>query len=284
MRLANHKGRLMLAIDERFVDVALASDGRFDPDPQTIYDRWDEFRAWARQATLPSGESLRHDELGPPVPRPRQVFAVALNYPEHAAEGGFTAPDEPLIFTKFPACLTGPDVEVKLPTACVDFEVELVCVIGRAGDHVQESDAWDHVAGLTVGQDLSARDVQLRGPAPQYSLGKSFPGFGPTGPWVVTLDEPGVTAELELESVLDGERMQHDTTASMIFSVPVLIAYISAICPVLPGDLIFTGTPSGVGFKRDPPRYLRPGDVLVSRIAGIGEITQRLIGSGRGSE
>jgi 2-keto-4-pentenoate hydratase/2-oxohepta-3-ene-1,7-dioic acid hydratase in catechol pathway len=95
---------------------------------------------------------------------------------------------------------------------------------------------------------------------------------------VVTLDEPGVTAELELESILDGERMQHDTTASMIFSVPVLIAYISAICPVLPGDLIFTGTPSGVGFKRDPPRYLRPGDVLVSRIAGIGEITQRLTG------
>lgn len=230
MRLANHKGRLLVAIEERFVDVALASDGRFAPDPQAIYDRWDEFRDWAGQATLPSGESPPHDELGPPVPRPRQVFAVALNYPEHAAEGGFTAPDEPLIFTKFPACLTGPAAAVKLPTPCVDFEVELVCVIGRGGDHVQESDAWEHVAGLTVGQDLSARDVQLRGPAPQYSLGKSFAGFGPIGPWVVTLDEPAVNGELELESILDGERMQHDTTASMIFSVPVLIAYISAIC------------------------------------------------------
>jgi len=266
----------MLAIDEHFVDVALASDGRFGPDPQEIYDRWDEFRDWARQAGLPAGENLPPDELGPPVPRPRQVFAVALNYLEHAAEGGFTPPEEPLIFTKFPACLTGPAVEVKLPTACVDFEVELVCVIGRAGEHVQEPDAWDHVAGLTIGQDLSARDVQLRGPAPQYSLGKSFPGFCPIGPWLVTLDEPGVSGELQLESILNGELMQHDTTASMIFSVPVLIAYISAICPVLPGDLIFTGTPSGVGFKRDPPRYLRAGDVLVSRISGIGEITQRL--------
>ncbi len=284
MRLANHNGRLMLALEERFVDVALASDGRFDSDPQAIYDRWDEFCEWAGRAALPSGDSLPEDELGPPVPRPRQVFAVALNYLEHAAEGGFTAPDEPLIFTKFPTCLTGPVAEVALPTACVDFEVELVCVVGRRGDHVRESDAWDHVAGLTIGQDLSARDVQLRGPAPQYSLGKSFTGFGPTGPWVVTLDEPGVAGDLELESILDGERMQYDTTASMIFSVPVLIAYISAICPVLPGDLIFTGTPSGVGFKRDPPRYLRAGDVLVSRISGIGEMTQRLTGGPAAAE
>ena len=276
MRLANHNGRLALAAPGgEFVDVAAASDGRFGPDPQTVYELWDAFGEWVATAELPAGAELPVAELGAPVPSPRQVFAVALNYPEHAAEGGFSAPEEPLIFTKFSTCLTGPVTEVSLPTPRVDFEAELVCVIGRRAERVQEAAAWDHVAGLMVGQDLSARDVQLRGPAPQYSLGKSFPGFGPTGPWVVSTDEPGVTGELELESLLGGERMQHDTTASMIFPIPVLIAYISAICPLLPGDLIFTGTPSGVGFKRDPPRYLKAGDTLVSRISRLGEITQR---------
>jgi len=276
VRLANRSGRLMLATSDEFVDVATASNGRFGPDPQSVYETWDRFCDWAASAKLPAGDELALEALGPPVPQPRQVFAVALNYIEHAVEGGFTPPDEPLIFTKFPTCLTGPVAEVALPTAQVDFEAELVCVIGRVAEHVDEADAWAHVAGLTVGQDLSARDVQLRGPAPQYSLGKSFRGFGPTGPWVVSTDEHGLTGELEIESVLNGERMQHDTTASMIFSIPVLIAYISAICPLLPGDLIFTGTPSGVGFKRSPPRYLEAGDTLVSRISHIGEITQRL--------
>jgi 2-keto-4-pentenoate hydratase/2-oxohepta-3-ene-1,7-dioic acid hydratase in catechol pathway len=277
MRLANHDGRLMVArAGDSFVDVEAASDGRFGSDPQAVYEHWDAFGRWLEAAELPAGEQLVPEALGPPVPRPRQVFAVALNYPEHAAEGGFTAPEQPLIFTKFPTCIAGPVVDVALPGDRVDYEAELVCVIGRRADHVAEPDAWNHVAGLTAGQDLSARDVQMRGPAPQYSLGKSFPGFGPTGPWVVSTDEPGVTGALEVASLLNGEQMQHDTTASMIFSIPVLIAYISAICPLLPGDLIFTGTPSGVGFKRDPPRYLKPGDVLVTRISGIGEITQRL--------
>jgi 2-keto-4-pentenoate hydratase/2-oxohepta-3-ene-1,7-dioic acid hydratase in catechol pathway len=274
VRLANHRGRLALAAAGEFVDVATASGGRFGPDPQSVYEVWGEFREWAAATELPAGEPLALEELGPPVPTPRQVFAIALNYVEHAAEGGFVPPDEPLIFTKFQACLAGPVTDVALPTPCVDFEVELVCAIGARAERVSEADAWGHVAGLMVGQDLSARDVQLRGPAPQYSLGKSYPGFGPTGPWLVSTDEPGVTGELEIESILAGERMQHDTTTSMIFPIPVLIAYISAICPLLPGDLIFTGTPSGVGFKREPPRYLKAGDTLVSRISGIGEITQ----------
>jgi 2-keto-4-pentenoate hydratase/2-oxohepta-3-ene-1,7-dioic acid hydratase in catechol pathway len=275
VRLANHNERLVIDVGGGFVDVAKASGERFGPDPQSVYEVWEEFRAWAAGVELPPGAELAPDELGPPVPRPRQVFAVALNYPEHAAEGGFTPPEEPLIFTKFQTCLAGPVTQVALPTPCVDFEAELVCVIGVRAEQVDEDRAWDHVAGLTVGQDLSARDVQLRGPAPQYSLGKSFPGFGPTGPWVVTPDEPGITGELTIETVLAGERMQNDTTASMIFSIPVLIAYLSAVCPLMPGDLIFTGTPSGVGFKREPPRYLRAGDTLVSAISGIGELTQR---------
>jgi 2-keto-4-pentenoate hydratase/2-oxohepta-3-ene-1,7-dioic acid hydratase in catechol pathway len=277
VRLANHNGRLAVAEDGEFVDVALASEGRFGPDPQAIYDVWHEFRSWVAGAELGTGEAIDPAQLGPPVPRPRQVFAVALNYPEHAAEGGFTPPEQPLVFTKFPTCLVGPLADVVLPTRYTDFEVELVCAIGLRAENVVEGEAWQHVAGLTIGQDLTARDVQNRGPAPQFCLGKSFPGFGPTGPWLVTADEPGIRGELKIESRLGGELMQRDSTAAMLFPISTLIAYISAICPLLPGDLLFTGTPSGVGFKREPPRYLRSGDVLVSAIAGIGEIVQRFV-------
>jgi 2-keto-4-pentenoate hydratase/2-oxohepta-3-ene-1,7-dioic acid hydratase in catechol pathway len=274
MRLANQDGRLLISEDGvGFVDVHETSEDRFGPDPQSVYDRWSEFLDWSGSASIGAGTPIDVGRLGPPVPAPRQVFAVALNYPEHAAEGGFAKPEAPLIFTKFPTCLIGPKASVTLATPFVDWEVELVAVIGQRAASVSEADAWQHIAGVTVGQDLSARDVQRRGPAPQYSLGKSFPGFGPTGPWVVTTDEPGITGELELECLLGGEHVQRESTRAMIFSVPELIAYISAICPLLPGDLLFTGTPSGVGSRREPPVYLRAGDELVSRISGVGELT-----------
>jgi 2-keto-4-pentenoate hydratase/2-oxohepta-3-ene-1,7-dioic acid hydratase in catechol pathway len=274
VRIANLAGRLIVDNGSGFVDAHDASDRRFAADPQAVYGRWGEFFDWAAGASLGAGVEIELDRLGPPVPRPRQVFAVALNYAEHAAEGGFSKPDRPLIFTKFPSCLAGPVVDVALATPFVDWEVELVAVIGHRAERIAAAEAWDHVAGLMIGQDLSARDVQQAGPAPQYSLGKSFPAFGPTGPWVVTTDAPGLTGELELECRRNGERVQHDLTSSMIFSVSELIAYISAVCPLLPGDLLFTGTPSGVGSRRDPPIYLQAGDELVSRITGIGEIRQ----------
>src|SRR5436190_3194051 len=273
MRVANVSGRLAADTGSGFADVERASAGRFGPSPQAVYDDWGAFCEWARRASLRGNGVPDPALLGPPVPQPRQVFAVALNYPEHAAEGGFTPPNTPLIFTKYPTCLTGPHAEVDLPTPMVDWEVELVAVIGTQGAHIAEADAWACVAGVTVGQDLSARDVQRRGPAPQFSLGKSFPGFGPVGPWVVTTDELG-PRDVQLECVLNGETVQSETSSEMIFPVPQLIAYISAITPMLPGDLLFTGTPSGVGARRDPPRFLRAGDQLASRIEGIGEIFQ----------
>jgi 2,4-didehydro-3-deoxy-L-rhamnonate hydrolase len=273
MRLANVNGRLLADAGNGFGDVEQASEGRFGPFPRAVYDDWEAFTDWADGASLAGDAELDPATLGPPVPEPRQVFAVALNYPEHAAEGGFTAPETPLIFTKYPTCLAGARADVGLPTPMVDWEVELVAVIAKAGARVSENDAWSHVAGVTVGQDLSARDVQRRGPAPQFSLGKSFPGFGPIGPWVVSTDEFGAR-DVQLECLLNGETVQSETSAEMIFSVPQLIAYISAITPLLPGDLLFTGTPSGVGARRDPPRFLRDGDELVSRIEGVGEIFQ----------
>jgi 2,4-didehydro-3-deoxy-L-rhamnonate hydrolase len=273
MRLANLNGRLVADTGDGFADVERASDGLFSSSAQAVYDNWKAFCEWAGGAALEGERELDPAALGPPVPQPRQVFAVALNYPEHAAEGGFTAPETPLIFTKYPTCLAGARADVALPTPMVDWEVELVAVIGNGGAYIAEADAWSHVAGVTVGQDLSARDVQRRGPAPQFSLGKSFPGFGPIGPWVVSTDEFG-PADVKLECLLNGEPVQSEMTAAMIFSIPQLIAYISAITQLLPGDLLFTGTPSGVGARREPPRFLQAGDELVSRIEGVGEILQ----------
>lgn len=274
MRLASLGGRLMLATaNGGFVDLALASEGRFAPDPQAIYGRWEEFLTWSAGTSLGEGTELGPEALDPPVPRPRQVFAVALNYREHAAEGGSDPPKVPQVFTKFPSCLAGPHTTVTLPGGCVDWEAELVVVLGQSAHRVASAQAWEYVAGVMVGQDLSARDVQRSGPTPQFSLGKSFPGFGPTGPWLVTLAQYG-EQDAEIECRRNGERVQRASTGDMIFSVPDLIAHISAVTPMLPGDLLFTGTPSGVGAHRKPPVFLRDGDVLRTRIARIGEIQQ----------
>jgi 2-keto-4-pentenoate hydratase/2-oxohepta-3-ene-1,7-dioic acid hydratase in catechol pathway len=160
-----------------------------------------------------------------------------------------------------------------LPSDSVDWEVELVVVIGASAHRVGAGDAWSVVAGLTAGQDLSDRQVQLRPPMPQFSLGKSFPGFGPTGPWLVTTDELDDPDDLALSCSIDGEVMQSSRTSDLIFSVPRLIDALSHITPLLPGDLIFTGTPSGVGVARKPQRFLTAGSVLETRIEGIGTMT-----------
>ncbi len=274
MRLATMDGRLVVVRAGAAIDVARASGGRFGSDPMAVFERWPEFCGWSPPADV-TGEPVEPHRLGPPVPRPRQVFAVALNYPPHAAEAGYRAPDDPLVFTKFPSCLTGPDATVELPGDRVDWEVELVAVVGTGGRRIAEDRAWHHVAGLTVGQDLSERHVQALGTPPQFSLAKSFPGFGPTGPALVTVDELTDADDLEITAELNGATVQHARTKDMIFPVPELVARISAICPLLPGDLVFTGTPAGVGNRMTPPRYLAPGDELVSRIDGVGEIRTR---------
>jgi 2-keto-4-pentenoate hydratase/2-oxohepta-3-ene-1,7-dioic acid hydratase in catechol pathway len=208
---------------------------------------------------------------------PRQTFGVGLNYRDHAAESGLAEPEVPLVFTKFPTSITGPRATVTLPSAYVDWEAELVAVIGARAQHVKSADAWSHVAGLTVGQDLSERRVQLAGPAPQFSLGKSYPGFGPIGPAIVTLDEITAVDNLEISCLLDDEVLQKGRTSDLIFSIPELVEHISAICPMLPGDLIFTGTPAGVGGARTPNRFLTPGSVLITAIEGIGELRNPLV-------
>jgi 2-keto-4-pentenoate hydratase/2-oxohepta-3-ene-1,7-dioic acid hydratase in catechol pathway len=275
MRVANLDNRLALLIDGSALDVERASDGRFGSDPQAVYEQWDAFTEWAAGADLDGAEPFEAGRLGAPVPRPRQVFALGLNYAGHAREAGRELPPMPLTFTKFPSCIVGPSATVEVASERLDWEVELVAVIGRRAHRVCAEAAWQHVAGVTVGQDLTARDVQMIGSPPQFSLAKSFPGFGPTGPWLTLLDELPDRDDLAIGCSVNGEPVQSDRTSSMQFSVPETIARLSAICPLLPGDLIFTGTPAGVGNRMDPPRYLRPGDELFSEIEGVGAITTR---------
>ena len=205
------------------------------------------------------------------------MFAIGLNYRAHAAEGAFSAPDEPTVFPKWPACIVGQRHDVVIPVETVDFEVELVAAIARPTWKVKAASAWSHVAGFTIGQDVSDRTLQRMGPSPQWGLAKSYAGFGPTGPWLVTLDEFDDPSDLAISDRLGDTTLQGDRTSSLIFDVPFIIEYISNILPMYPGDLIFTGTPAGVGYARNPPLWLKPGDELVSEIEGIGQLVTRFI-------
>jgi 2-keto-4-pentenoate hydratase/2-oxohepta-3-ene-1,7-dioic acid hydratase in catechol pathway len=287
MRIASLSGRLVLitsgtasantSAEHRAVDVATVSDGLFGPDAQAVYERWADFRAWVAESALPEGTGFDVADLGAPAPAPRQLLAAGLNYRGHAAESGLAVPEGlPPIFTKFASSITGPVTTVRLPEdGHTDWEIELVVVVGKTARNVAEKDAWDHVAGLTVGQDISERIIQMAGPAPQFSLGKSLPGFAPMGPWLVTPDEFGDPDDVGLRTTINGEEVQKARTSDLIFPVPVLVSRLSALLPLLPGDVIFTGTPAGVGLGRDPQRWLADGDELISTIEGIGELRQR---------
>lgn len=263
----------------RGIDVAAASEGRFSSDIVSLYPVWDDFRDWESAVAKNAGEPIDPALLGNPAPRPSQLFAIGLNYAEHAQEANLVSERGlvPPTFTKYQSCLSGPFDPVPLVGATVDWEVELVAVIGSGGSHIHQSDAWYHIAGVAVGQDYSERTVQFVGAAPQFSLGKSYTGFGPIGPWLVTPDELANRDDLELICEINGEQVQKGRTSEMIWSIPELIATLSSICPLSPGDVVFTGTPSGVGVGRTPPRYLSPGDTVVSRIEGVGVIKQLCI-------
>ncbi len=275
MKLSHIDGRAALVLGDQIADVATASDGRFGPDPMALYDQWDEFRDFAATVTTTTGR-LVEAALRNPVPRPRQVFAIGLNYRSHAEEAGVALPEVPAVFTKFPASLAGPFDDIAVAGPSVDWEVELVVVISRTTDRVTTSDAWSHVAGVTIGQDISDRHLQFAAGA-QFSLGKSRRGYGPIGPWVVTPDELNNPDDLALGCSVNGDKVQDARTTDLVFDVPNLIAELSGVLPLLPGDVIFTGTPAGVGVTRKPPRFLQPGDILETWIEGIGTIRNHIV-------
>ena len=278
MRIGVIGGRaLLLEGDDRGVDLATASQGALPSDPQAVFDHWRDVTDWVASSPQLDFQPIDPARLELPTPRPRQVFAIGANYRAHAAEAGVAPPEQPVIFTKFPSCLTGPNDSVVVDSAKVDWEAELVVVMGREARDVSRADAWSYVAGLTVGQDISERAIQRLGPMPQFCIAKSLPGFGPVGPVVASIDEFSNPDDLALGCAVNGETMQASRTSDFIFSVGELVEYISKLCTLYPGDLIFTGTPEGVGATRKPPRFLAPGDVLTTWIEGVGHLRNPMI-------
>jgi 2-keto-4-pentenoate hydratase/2-oxohepta-3-ene-1,7-dioic acid hydratase in catechol pathway len=234
----------------------------------------------ARQA-MAKGQPMPLEglQLVPPVPFPDKVICIGLNYADHAKETGQPLPSEPVVFCKFPTTVRAQGDPIVIPKASaqVDYEAELVVVLGQGGRHIPEAEARRHVAAYCCGNDVSARDWQIGKTGGQWLLGKSFDSFAPFGPALVTADEVPDPGNLKIQLRLNGQTMQDSSTAQLIFSVDKLIAYLSTVCTLAPGDLIFTGTPPGVGMARKPPVFLKPGDVTEVEIAGLGVLRNALL-------
>lgn len=215
----------------------------------------------------------------PPIPDPNKIICIGLNYRDHALEQGAAVPKEPVVFSKFATTLIGHEHAIELPPASseVDYEAELVVVIGKRGRRIKEADAMEYVAGYMVGHDVSARDWQKKKEGKQWLLGKSFDTFAPTGPWLVTADDVKDPHQLDISLRLNDQVMQESNTSQLIFSIPALLAYITQVFTVEPGDLLFTGTPSGVGFARTPPLFLKAGDVVEVEIQGLGTLRNPVV-------
>lgn len=277
-RLLNVEGRAALEHDGHWFDLAALSGDDSLADPMLAVARHAELHELT--GALPGRAAdgrVDPARLGPCVPHPSKVFGIGLNYRSHALESGMEIPPAPLTFTKFPSCLVGPAAEVVLSGPTVDWEVELVVAIGTGGRDIPREVAWAHVAGLTLGQDISDRMVQLTGTPPQFSLGKSYDTYGPIGPALVSVDSFDDPDDIGLWCDVAGERMQGARTNDLIFDVPALIAYLSTICTLVPGDLIFTGTPAGVGGARG--RFLADGELLESGAEVIGRLANRCVGA-----
>ncbi len=238
-------------------------------------------------ATLAKLAKLKVDKLplvrgnpriGCPVSQVGKMVAIGLNYSDHAAEAGMAAPKEPIVFLKATTCIQGPNDPVMLPKGSMktDWEVELGIVIGTKAQHVTKKDALNHVAGYTIVNDVSERAYQLeRGP--QWDKGKGCDTFGPVGPWLVTADEVPNPQRLDMWLDVNGQRMQVGNTRTMIFGVAHLVSYVSQFMTLMPGDILITGTPPGVGMGMKPPRFLKKGDVMTLGIAGLGEQRQDVV-------
>jgi 2-keto-4-pentenoate hydratase/2-oxohepta-3-ene-1,7-dioic acid hydratase in catechol pathway len=218
-------------------------------------------------------------KLLPPITDPPKIICMGLNYSDHAAETGAKIPSEPVLFSKFATALIGPDEPILLPAVSkkVDYEAELVLVIGKKGRHLTAATALEHLAGYTIGHDVSARDWQLEKDGKQWMAGKTFDTFAPLGPWLVTPDEIPDVHNLAIRLRLNGQTMQDSNTRNMIFTAGVALAYISQVMTLLPGDLIFTGTPPGVGMARKPPVWLKGGDVVEVEIEGLGVLRNPVV-------
>jgi 2-keto-4-pentenoate hydratase/2-oxohepta-3-ene-1,7-dioic acid hydratase in catechol pathway len=259
--------------DERVLDAGDAlGDAAASVRELLEHDLVDEAAGRARGDGLP----LDSVELQPPVPDPEKIICIGLNYRSHAEEAGLDPPSEPTFFAKFRNALVPSGANVALPgSEKVDYEAEVAFIVGRHCRNVRAEDALDHIAGYTLLNDLSARDWQFA--TPQWMPGKVFDGSAPCGPALVTSDEVGSHDAIELELRLNGETMQKASTADLIFSVPALLAHLSRLMTLVPGDIVSTGTPAGVGSVRKPRVWLKPGDEIVVSSPILGELTTRVV-------
>ncbi|TWU43951.1 Ureidoglycolate lyase [Novipirellula aureliae] len=251
----------------------------FAEPPASSKDIFERGSSWLASLPKPQPEQWQTapERWLPPVADPGKILCIGLNYRDHAIETGSEIPTEPVVFCKFNTALIGHGATIRLPniSSKVDYEAELVVVIGKMAKHVSVEQAADHVFGYTCGHDVSARDWQKGRPGGQWLLGKTFDTFAPLGPCIVTADEISDATNLRVRMHLNGDTVQDSTTAQLIFPIAELISHLSQIMTLLPGDLIFTGTPPGVGAARKPPVFLKPGDECTVEIEGIGKLTNR---------
>lgn len=268
--------RLGLLRDDRVIDLAAASDGRLPPDMLTFLRRGEPALQLARQVAENGTASTPVSDvtLLAPIPNPSKIVAIGLNYMDHCREQNVKPPERPIIFCKFSTAVVGPGATIRWDPALtqqVDYEVELGVVMGRTARRVPAAEALDYVAGYTICNDVTARDLQ-HGDR-QWVRGKSLDTFCPLGPWLVTREEVPYPQDLSLRCTLNGQVMQDSTTAEMIFGVAYLIEFISRAFTLLPGDVIATGTPHGVGVFRSPQVFMKDGDVVTVEVEGLGQLT-----------
>ncbi len=273
-KLANIEGRAALVEGENYYDLETLSSGKFDKDTSNALNNLNGLSELSKDLfkSEPTG-LLRNVRIDAPISAPKNCYAVGLNYKNHAEEAGMDIPAVPMIFTKHTTCLVGPNATIEMRSDHVDYEAELVVVIGSTGKDIQKDKAWDHVAGLCVGQDISDRTVQFSSKPPQFNLGKSFDTFGPMGPYLISPDLLEDKDSLQIECKVNEEIRQKDNTNDLIFNIPSIISYLSEILTLNTGDVIFTGTPGGVGVMEG--KFLKEGDVLRTSIEGIGVLENK---------
>ena len=270
-KLANIEGRAALVDGENYYDLETISNGKFNNDTSNALTNLVGLSELSENLSKSEPTGLLHDvKIDAPISAPKNCYAVGLNYRNHAEEAGMDIPSVPMVFTKHTTCLVGPNSTIEMRSDHVDYEAELVVVIGHPGKDILKDNAWNHVAGLCVGQDISDRTVQFSSKPPQFNLGKSFDTFGPMGPYLVSPDSLQNKESLQIECKVNQEVRQKDNTNDLIFDIPSIISYLSEIVTLNTGDVIFTGTPGGVGVMEG--KFLKDGDVLRTSIEGLGTL------------
>lgn len=273
---ANINNRSALVQGEAFFDLSTITNGAVSSDPMKAIQNSDLLHHYATQLDdYESSGLIAEANVSAPIPQPRNSFGVGLNYQLHVEEAASKTPNTPMVFTKFPSSICGPTDAVIMRSDECDYEGELLVVIGKDGKDIPDEEAWSHVLGLSVGQDFSDRGIQYKDQPAQFNLGKSFDTFGPTGPYLVSTDSFADPNDLQIVTTVNGEVRQNDRTSNMIFDIPTLISYISSITSLAAGDIIFSGTPEGVGFRNGS--FLKDGDIVETTIEGIGTMRNRCV-------